>query len=357
MKKNLLIMVLLFILLSACASPAPAATTAPTSAPVAAEPAIVPTNTPAPLTEINVCYSAPTTTQSVPWYALEKGIFEKYGLKVNLIQLQGSSKAMSALVSGNASICQMSGNSVINAAAAGLDAVMIAGIYNTYPAVLVAKPEIKTVEDLRGKTIGMGLTASASEVATRLALQELGLQAGVDVNVIEIGEEPDRVAAFRSGQIDAILTTAPYLHQLRAEGVSELFDFGKVGLPYAHTSMITTRKFIEENRPMVINFMKAIIESISLMKADPEGTKEVIAKYLGLDPVADAADLTDAYDNIVQPLIQEVPYPNLDGLQTLITFTVESNPDAARITPDQLVELSILKELEDSGFIAEILKK
>ncbi|MBI5352257.1 MAG: ABC transporter substrate-binding protein [Chloroflexi bacterium] len=353
MKKNLLITVLLFILLSACASPAPVVT----GSPVATEPVVMPTDTSVPLTEVNVCYSAPTTTQSVPWYAFEKGIFEKYGLKVNLIQLQGSSKAMSALVSGNASICQMSGNSVINAAAAGLDAVMIAGIYNTYPAVLVARPEIKTVEDLRGKTIGMGLTASASEVATRLALQELGLQAGVDVNVIEIGEEPDRVAAFRAGQIDAILTTAPYLHQLRAEGVSELFDFGKVGLPYAHTSILTTRKFIEENRPMVVNFMKAIIESISLMKADPEGTKEVIAKYLGLDPVADAADLTDAYDNIVQPLLQEVPYPNLDGLQTLITFTVESNPDAAKITPDQLVDLSILKELEDSGFIAEILKK
>jgi len=356
MKRNIIVAALFFVLLSACAGPA-VSTPAETDAPLATEPAIAPTNTAVPLTEVNACYSAPTTTQAVPWYAFEKGIFEKYGLKVNLIQMQGSSKAMTALITGDTSICQMGGNSVINAFAAGQDAVMIAGIYNTYPAVLVARPEIKTVEDLRGKTIGTGVAASASEVATHLALQELGLEPGVDVNLIEIGEEPDRVAAFRAGQIDAILTAAPYLHSLREEGVSELFDFGKVGLPYAHTSLVTTRKFIEENRPIVVNFMKAILESIALMKADPEGTKEVIAKYLGLDPVADAADLTDAYDTIVLPLIQDVPYPSLEGLQTLITFTVEANPDAASITPEQLVDESIIKELEDSGFIADILKK
>ena len=357
MKKSTVILIVLFILLSACASPAPAATSEPTALPAATEPIVIPTSTATPLTEVNVCFSAPTTTQAVPWYALEKGIFEKYGLKVNLIQISGSSKAMSALISGDVSICQMSGNAVINAVAAGKDAVMIAGIYNTYPAVLVARPEIKTVDDLRGKKIGTDAVSSASEVATRLALQKMGLQPGIDVNVIEVGTEPDRVAAFRAGQIDAMLTTAPYLHQLRADGVSVLFDFGKVGLPYVHTSLITTRKFIQENRPVVLNFMKAIIESISLMKADPAGTQEVLAKYIGLDPVADAADLSDAYDNIILPLIQDVPYPNPDGLQTLITFTIESNTDAAGITPEQLVDLSILKELEDSGFVSGILKK
>ena len=355
MKKFAVSMLILAILLSACASPAPAPVA--TAVPAATEPAVIPTGTAVPLTEVNVCFSAPTTTQAVPWVAFEKGIFEKYGLKVNLIQISGSSKAMSALISGDVSICQMSGNAVINAVAAGKDAVMIAGIYNTYPAVLVAKPGIKTIEDLRGKTIGTDAVSSASEVATRLALQKMGLQPGIDVNVIEIGTEPDRVAAFRAGQIDAMLTTAPYLHQLRADGVSELFDFGKAGLPYVHTSVITTRKFIQENRPVVLNFMKAIIESISLMKTDPEGTKDVLAKYIGLDPVADAADLADAYDTIILPLIQDVPYPNLEGLQTLITFTIESNPDAAGITPEQLVDLSILKELEDSGFISGILKK
>ncbi len=350
MKKYILI--LLVLLLAGCANPAVA-----TPAPAVTQPIAAPTKTSMPLTEVNVCYSAATTTQAVPWYAFEKGIFEKYGLKVNLIQMQGGSKAMTALISKNASICQMSGNSVVNAVAAGQDAVMVAGIYNTYPAVLAAKPGIKTIADLRGKTVGTDTAGSASEVATRLALQKMGLQPGTDVKIIEVGSEPDRVAAFRAGQIDALLTAAPYLHSLRAEGVSELFDFGKVGLPYVHTAIITTRKFIASDRPIVVSFMKAMVEAISLMKADPEGTKQVIAKYLGLDPVVNAADLADAYDNIVLPLIEDLPYPNLDGLQTLITFTIDSNPDAAGITPQQLVDTSILKELEDSGFTASILKK
>lgn len=356
MKRNMVIAMLIAILLSAC-SGAVTDIPADVTIPLATEAAVPPANIATTLTEINVCYSAPTTTQAVPWYAFEKGVFEKYGLKVNLVRMQASSKAVTALITGDVVLCEAAGNSVVNAVAAKQDVVMIAGIYNTYPAILVAKSEIKTIDDLRGKKIGTGNTGSASEAATRLAVRELGLDPGVDVTLVEIGEEPDRVAAFRVGQIDALLTSPPYLHKLRADGVSELYDFGKVSLPYAHTSIITTRKFIDENRPTVINFMKAIIESIAMMKKDPEGTKGVIAKYLGLDPVANEADLIDAYENVVLPLIQDVPYPNKNGMQTLIGLAVESNPDVASISPGQLVDESIIKELDDSGFIADILKK
>jgi hypothetical protein len=73
-----------------------------------------------------------------------------------------------------------------------------------------------------------------------------------------------------------------------------------------------------------------------------------------LDPVADADDVADAYDNIVLPLVQELPYPNLEGLQTLITFTAVTNPDAADLDPAALADLSIVREIEASGFIAEV---
>jgi NitT/TauT family transport system substrate-binding protein len=301
-----------------------------------------------------VCYSAPTTTQAVPWYALENGLFEKHGLKVELLRVQGSAQAVTTLITGDSDLCQAAGSSVVNAAAAGQDVVMIAGIYNTYPAVLVASASIKSTQDLRGKRVGTGLTASASEVATRLALEKLGLDPDTDVAMVQIGEEPERVAAFRAGQVDAMLTTPPYLHILRGEGVSELFDFGAYNIPYAHTSVLTTRKFVSENREVTIRFMKAMIEAIARMKQDPDGTKQVIAKYLELDPVADADDLADAYDNIVLPLVQELPYPNLEGLQTLITFTAVTNPDAADLDPAALADLSIVREIEASGFIAEV---
>jgi NitT/TauT family transport system substrate-binding protein len=346
MNKNLFVLALCTILVSACTTP-----------PANVSPAASAAATAGGLIPVNVCYSAPTTTQAVPWYGMENGIFEKYGLKVNLIRVQASSQAVTTLISGDTSLCEAAGNSVINAVAAGQDVVMVAGIYNTYPAVLVARPDIKSVADLKGKRVGTGLNASASDVATRLVLMKLGLDPERDVELVQIGEEPDRFAAFQAGRIDAALATSPYLHRLRESGVSELFDFSKVDLPYSHTSILTTRKFVAQDRPVVLSFLKAIVESIARMKADPEGTKKVLAKYQSLDPVANAADLNDAYANIVLPFVQDVPYPSLEGLQTLITYTVASNPQAANLKPEQLVDMSLLKELEDSGFIAGFVHK
>lgn len=331
-------------LLGVACSPSRAATLAPT--PVPGQPTAI------ELSDINVCYTAPSSTQAVPWYAMKKGIFEKYGLRVNLMRVRASSQAVTALITGDLDICEAAGNSVVNAVAAGQDIVMIASLYNTYPSILIARPQIKTVEDLRGKKIGVSATGSASAVATHLALEQLGLNPESDVVLMEAGELPDRVAALRAGQIDASMIDPPYLHILRADGYTELLDFGKSGIPFVHTSIITTRKFVENDRGLAVAFMKAILDAVAQMKNDPEGVKAVMAEYLELDPVANSADLTDAYENVILPFVQQVPYPNLAGLQTVIDFTSAQNPAAATLQPSDLVDMSIVQQLEDSGFIA-----
>ena len=320
----------------------------------ACSPASTPTTV--ALTPVNVCYTAPTSTQSTAWYALDKGLFKKYGLDVNLVQILGGAKAIPALLSGDVSICQMTPNSVINAVAAGKDPVVIAGLYNTFPTVVLATSGITNAEELRGKTLGTSKSGSAAETASRLALKYLGLEPGKDITLLEIGDEPERVAALKAGQVDAIMSSPPYLHALISQGYNVIFDFGKIGIPYSHTGVVTTRTFLAENRPVVVAFMKAMVEAAVQMKTDEEGTKEVLAKYTGTDLTADAADLVDAYDNVIKPYLQESPYPSAEALQTLIDANAQSNPDAAGVTVDQIMDASIIKELEDSGFIAGLKK-
>lgn len=308
------------------------------------------------LIPVNVCYAAPTSTQSTVWYAFEKALFKKYGLDVNLVQVSGGSKAITAMVSGDVSICQMTANSVINAVAAGQDAVVIAGLYNTFPTAVVARPGINTADDLRGKVLGTSNTGSAAETAARLALRNMGLEIGTDITLLEIGEEPQRIAALEAGQVDAIMASPPYLHALIEKGNNVIFDFAKIGIPYAHTGIVTSRKFLSENRPVVIAFMKAIVEATMTMKTDAEGTKEVLAKYTGMDIAENAADLADGYDNVIKPYLQEVPYPTVEALQTLLDAAIQSNPDAANVTLDQIFDASIVKELDESGFISGLRK-
>jgi len=312
--------------------------------------------TPSELTPVDVCFTAPSGTQATGFYALEKGYFEKHGLQVNLVQISGGPKGVTAMVSGDVQICQIAGSAVINAAAAGQDLVLVAGLYNTFPSVLFAQPGINSIDDLRGKTIGVSATGTASEVAARLLLQEVGLDPDKDVVLLNMGEESERVLAMKAGQINAIFVTPPFTHILAESGYPALLDMADINIPFAHTAIATSRKFIAENRPVVLAFMKAIIEASHAMKNNPDEAKGVLAKYTGLDPVENSADLEDTYQNVILPYLQDVPYPSLEALQTLMTVAEQTNPSVANLTPEQLVDMSIVKELEDSGFINSVLK-
>jgi NitT/TauT family transport system substrate-binding protein len=312
--------------------------------------------TPSELTPVDVCFTASSGNQAVGFYALEKGYFEKYGLQVNLVQVVGGPKGVATMVSGDVQICQIAGSAVVNAVAAEQDLVLVAGLYNTFPSVLFVQPGINSIDDLRGKTIGVSATGTASEVATRLLLQEVGLDPDKDVILLNMGEESERVLAMKAGQIDAVSVTSPFTHILAESGYLALLDMTDVNIPFAHTAVATSRKFIAENRPVVLAFMKAIIEASHAMKNDPEGAKEVLAEFTGLDMVENAADLEDTYRNVILAHLQDVPYPSLEALQTLMTVAEQTNPSVANLTPEQLVDMSIVRELEESGFINSVLK-
>ena len=335
-KKRVLLLFLTFIMLAqaACSSTVP--------------------RTPVALIPVNVCYSATAGTQVVTWFAFENGLFEKYGLKVNLLYIDGGSKAVTSLISGDMDICQVSGSSVVSAVAAGQDVVIFAGLINTIPGLLMAQPGINTAAGVKGKKLGVTQPGSQTDVGTQLALQLMGLDPQKDVVLLSIGDEPERMAAMDVKQIDASLIMPPMTYKMRQKGYVTIFDLGAAGVPYQGNGLVTTRKYISENRSTVIAFAKAIVDAIHLMKSDPNGTKTVLAKYLQLDLTADAGSLDEAYTAIVQKILQDVPEPTLPGIQTEINVLAPTNPNAANLTPDMIVDKSIIQELVNTGFISSL---
>ena len=349
MKRKILFLALLLlsILFSSCAP-----------APVNSSPTALPTlePSPMPLTKVNACYSATGTTQAVVWYAHENGLFQKYGLDVTLTGMGGGSKAVAALISGDMDICQVAGSAVANGVAAGKDTVLIAGFYDVLAASLYVSPDIKTPDDLKGKTLGASGPGSSIETATILALKKIGLIPGQDVTILNMGDDPERLIALETGQIDGTILVAPSTLAARQKGFVELYNLATAGIPYQNTGVATTRHFLETNRPAAIAFLKACIEAIAKMKSDPEGTKNVMAKYLQLDPVTDSQNIDEAYNVVIKNTLLSVPEPSVPGIQTLIDTIKAGNPDAAALTPDQIADFSLVKELEENGFIANLSK-
>lgn len=304
------------------------------------------------LTHVNVCYSALASTQTVVWYAFEKGLFEKYGLDVNLVKITGGSSAATALISGDMDICQVGATQVVNAVAAHQDLVIIAGLINIAPGFLVSQPEITSLEMIKGKIIGSD-RGSLGESMIRLVLERNGIDPDKDVKWLSIPSTGD-LAALKAKQIDLTHSSPPSTQKLLDNGFFMLLDIGSLKIPYQGTSIAVTRQYLAKNREVVTSFMKAILETIVRIKMDQDGSITVMSKYLDLDPVTDAEALKAAYTSILLNVLENVPYPTEEGLQVVINIAAKDNPDAGVIKPADLLDTSILHQLEESGFIKKL---
>lgn len=307
--------------------------------------------TAAPLTNVNVGYTALTGTQATVWYAQEKGLFGKYGLKVNLVSLPGGAKAAMTLISGDMDILQIAAPPIVNAAAAKKDVVIVAGLINLASGSLIAQPGITSMKSLKGKIVGTNDGASSYTI-TRLLLEANNLDPDRDVVLLNVGGDPERAAALKAKKVDAIFIVPPLTYDLKNSGYIEICNASEEKILYQATSIATTRKFLNERRQVATAFMKAVLEAIKRIKQDPDGSKAVLAKYMSLDPSADAKLLQDTYQTVLLGTLEVVPYPTVKGLQAVIDIAAKENPDAAALKSKDIIDTSLLDELKKNGFIS-----
>jgi NitT/TauT family transport system substrate-binding protein len=304
--------------------------------------------------ELNVCTSSTTGTHVVFVYAIEKGIFAKYGLDVTVISMDSGSHAVAALISGSVPLCQISGPAVVYAAVAGADVAIVGGLVNTYVYSLMVPAGIRSPSNLKGKSVAISSPGSASETSMRLALRTLGLQPDRDVTVLAIGGQGERMAAMEAGYVAGTLVSPPETTLARQKGFHVLLDMSAMDLPDLHTGIVTSRAFIERNRPTVLNFMKAIGEAVFLIKRDKNSTLDVLSKLLQLDRQKDGASLEETYDVLLKGKLVDIPYPSLAAIEAVLAEIAHENPSAARFKPEQVADMGIIRELENKGFFRDL---
>lgn len=317
---------------------------------------VAPAATPSGSTELDkldVCMSQ-SPVNVLLTYAAAHGLFAKYGLDVTLHEVASGTDSAAALVAGNFDLCQVAGSAVVNAALAGHDLVIAGGIVNQQLYSLVVAPNVGGADDLRSKVVAANRPGGSADTALRQALQQLGLDPDVDVTIVAMGGQGERLAALASGQIAGTVMSVPDTAKARELGYPILLDAADLAIPYQHTTIATSRAFLAENRAVLTAFMQAVGEATAQMRQDRAGTLAALAQLLLMDPQQDAAYLAEAYDGLVMNAIDLVPIPNLAGVQTLIDEGKRENPTASDISPASIVDASIVRELESRGFYASL---
>ncbi|HEY3302315.1 MAG TPA: ABC transporter substrate-binding protein [Candidatus Binatia bacterium] len=292
-------------------------------------------------------YPSPAGSWLAPMIAKEAKYFDDEGLAVELVRVGGSTRIVAALIGGSGQFIHAGEPAVVPAVLQGSDAVIIASISPVNRHHLITRAEIKDVKDLKGKTVGITSFGSTSDFVLRLILEKGGLDPNKDVSIVQTGGQPEGLAAMAGGKIYAQRMSFPLHLKAIQLGMRELVD-----LPMEENtgSVITTRGYIAQRRPTAVKFMRAFIRGMHRYKTDKEFAKKVLSKYAQLkdDQILEATWREYSGD------LQRVPRPTLKGIQQVIDAGIGGKK--IDLKAERLVDLSIVEELERSGFIDSVYK-
>jgi NitT/TauT family transport system substrate-binding protein len=308
--------------------------------------------------KIRLSYSAISPSTAFLWIPREKGFFKKHGLDAEIILIESGTLTSQALASGEIGIADNAGAPAIISNASGSGETIIMGLVNNLEYNMVSTKQVKDLADLKGKRIGVSRIGSSSHAAVEIALDHFKIDSKREnITYVQSGTMTTRVAGMRVGSIDATVVDPGFVPFLLKEGYKDLGYLGKFGIPYQHESLDSSKAYLAKHRETALKAVKGIIEGIAYIAQERNGSevKRVLGKYLKFD---DPAKIDDAYKALRGYALNiRKPYPTNDGVSSLISFLAKFNPKVAKVTVQDVVDSSLVGELDKSGFIDRVYKE
>ena len=280
----------------------------------------------------------------------DRGLFAKYGLMTEVIYIPGGTTNVQVLVSGNLDLSQLSGAPGVAANLEGADIVYIASLLDRLNYQLVTRAEIKSVEQLKGRKFGVSRFGSSADFGLRAVLKRLGVDPAKDVSVLQIGDEPARIAAIKSGNIDGTVANAPFGMEAERLKLNVIADSVKMAIPFLNTGILGSKRYLDKQEAKVLNFLRAYLEAIKILKTEKEYSVKALAKFTRVENLKAVQEGYDYFNNQLPP----VPYPSPEAMQAVVAQIAETNPKARGVDGKNYVTDRYLKRLEEEGFVKKI---
>ncbi|MGH7835378.1 MAG: ABC transporter substrate-binding protein [Candidatus Binatia bacterium] len=298
---------------------------------------------------LNMVYNNLSVGAGPIWIAQRAGIFQKHGVDVTLSLARGS-LSVQAMLAGSFPVGIVSTAGVVSSHASGGRLKIVAGIINTLLYSVIAAPDIKTGAQLKGKRVGVSRFGDSSELATRMAARQLGLDPDRDLSMVQVGSGPDRYAALRAGAIHAaVVGPAEVIRGLR-EGFNLLVDLTTQNVEYQGSVMAMTEDFMRQEEA-ALSIVRAVTEGLHFFKTRREESVRIMSQFL---KGADVEALREGWIAYAERIFPAKPYPTVKGTELVIREVASQNPAAAKVTPERLFELRFVEKVDRSGFIDQL---
>jgi len=282
--------------------------------------------------------------------ALDNGLFDKYGMKFENIFIRGSAQNMTALATDEVQFTYCAADGTIPGLATGVDVKLVAAPLIKLPYVLITRKEIKRVEDLKGKALGIARAGDLSDRLSRAVVKKFGM-APDSVMIRPIGgSQGERYQAMAANVVQGVIITPPMDVRAKNEGYNVLYRLIELDLPFLYSSLHTSHKMLRERPEIVQRMVAAFAEIVHFVDKNPDKAKASIAKAMR---VKDEEALQSSYNVYAREILDRTMVVPGRTVAEAVDLAREGGTTVRR-KPEEIYDNTFVNNLEKSGFLKEI---
>jgi len=296
-------------------------------------------------------YTAPVASMAPMWIAKEAGFFKKQGLDVKLVFIASGPTGTTSVLAGETDVGIIGGFAPIRAIVGGAkDLVIIGQSKNRLTGNIVGKKDIASVQDLRGRRLGIDRIGSNPDMTAQAALSRFQIDTMRDLQYVQLGNIGNGVPALKGGTIDALIAGAP--HDLFAQrlGFKVILDITALKIPFAVTVLASARNTVERKQGDLAKFMRAYAEAVHYFLTNPEGTAQIVAKYTKVEDREVNAYAIESESKAMERTLQVDP----KGIELILGLIGKTVPQAPSAKAEDFYDARFTTELRDSGFLKKL---
>jgi ABC-type nitrate/sulfonate/bicarbonate transport system substrate-binding protein len=296
-----------------------------------------------------IAYGVSGENPTALWVGVKQGFYRKHGLNVEAIFMRNGPLSMSAMVSGDVQMNFTSANNVLNAAAAGMDVVVVANVIAHGDGVFMARPEIQKPEDLKGKSVAIQSIGGGGWANNMLCLDYLNLDPDRDkIQFVVFGDQPSRVQALESGRVQASWIGYTFSEPLKKKGYTAFVDLGRAPIPYMGSSLVTRRQFVRQDPKSIEGIIKGTLDAVRFI-AKPENKAAVTQTIMSHLRLSRPEEAEVSYQ-VIQNLYSNDLVPRAAGVKKIHQILSKANPNLRKMNPEEVIEDSLILRIHASRY-------
>ena len=285
--------------------------------------------------------------------AQQQGLFAKQGIEARIVLIKGAPTLVASLISGDIEVGYTGGTAVLGAASQGLYLRILSSISSKLTHTIVGNPNLKTTEQLRGKSFGIQSIGGSTWMHTILALEHVGIEIKRDhINLLVIGDSVLISQSLEAGRIDAAVLDGALVRRLKSKGFTLIADMTPANIPMLNQAIVVNQDFLQKRADVAEKILMALVESLAYTLAPMN--KAIVTKTMmrGLQ-ISDPTVAEDGYQDLLTS-IERKPLPSLEALRNIRRLMAAQNPKAANVKVEELIDARLIRKLEENGYMDKV---